>query len=175
MPHSMSKEFSNPRSSNEPNSRTYVSYPWYWVVPIVIIAIIWYYISLAKDREILICDGTEVKIPYCLQCSGSCVLECGGDKVTIPLCEEPVDPPSPVGGGGQRLLGRDGRPFVVEMLASDVEMAATKGRKMAWAGTASVNWASGQGIEDTTAKQLGICWGRLTDGNMTYDCVEIKT
>ncbi|RLL96955.1 hypothetical protein CFD26_101293 [Aspergillus turcosus] len=176
MPDSTSKEsYSNPQRSKEPSPRTYVSYPRYWVVPIVIIALIWYYIKFVNDREIVVCNGTEVKIPYCLQCPGTCTLECGGPEVTPPYCEPPVKKPGKIEGGGSRLLGSDGRPCVVEMVASDVETAAKEGRKMEWAGTASVNWEGDQGTEvETTGKQLGLCWGKLTGGNMTYACVEIK-
>ncbi|KAK6810984.1 hypothetical protein RU639_013214 [Aspergillus parasiticus] len=174
MPHSTSKDYNSNRPTwGEPIFKTYTSGPWKWVVPILLIALIWHYcFNQGKDREFLVCQSGEVKIPYCLQCSGYCIMECGGD-VKIPNCQpsEAVDPPSDVGNIGPRLLGKDGKPFIVEMTGLAAE--AKDGRTMSWAGTSTVNWIQPPKISNADEK-LGLCWGRVIGDNMTYECVEIK-
>jgi hypothetical protein len=114
----------------------------------------------------------EVKIPYCLQCSDYCRMTCGGPKVVIPYCHE-FKRETGVGPQPLRQLGDDGKPFLVEMPSLDIEIAAKNGRKMSWAGSASVSWVGNPKLE-TTGKQLALCQGRSIGGNMTYECVEIK-
>lgn len=123
-------------------------------------------LTCSQEVTYLECNGANVTIPYCLQCTDECVLRCGGPDVTVPWCypckDECVTPPME---GIYPRLGGDGKAFIVEMDKVDFE-----GSEMVWAG--SVKWNKAPKVVAETG--MALCWGIKTDGddeNIEYQCV----
>ncbi|KAB8067919.1 hypothetical protein BDV29DRAFT_185410 [Aspergillus leporis] len=120
-----------------------------------------------QDTTRLDCRGSDITVPYCLQCS-NCFLECGGPDVHVPWCYPCKDECATI----PQFLGEDEKPFIVDMSELDIHQAESEGRKMDWAG--SVDWSKVPKI--TESQGAALCWGFKDKefGNMTYQCVSIQ-
>jgi len=126
----------------------------------------------AQEAAYLECKGPNVTVPYCLQCTHDCTLKCGGPDVKVPWChpcrDECVTPP----GHTRKLLGEDGRAFVVDMWEMGLAEAAPEGKIMSWA--ANTKWK--QTPKMPMSRWAAVCWGvknDVCDGSLTYQCVNM--
>jgi hypothetical protein len=121
------------------------------------------------------CGGTNVTIPYCLQCD-ECRMECGGPDVVVPWCRPcqdhcgpEVEPPQQ-GIYPLKRLGEDGKPFIVGQWQLDTALAESSDKEMVWAGEVKWNVAPKKEMENSAA----LCWGiKGEDGSdkLVYQCV----
>ncbi|CCT68146.1 uncharacterized protein FFUJ_06911 [Fusarium fujikuroi IMI 58289] len=131
--------------------------------------------STSQEITYLECGGSNVTIPYCLQCA-ECRMECGGPNVVVPWCrpcqdqcDEIIVLPMP-GIYPRKRLGEDGKPFIVGQWQLDTALADSTDREMVWAGEVKWNVAPKKEMENSAA----LCWAvKAKDGSdkLVYQCV----